>query len=427
MTEQIRRAPNGSRTTGRARRTRRAELSLRVGAQDEVFLRNLFGLTPGIRRAPWLPDRLVVDAHVPLSAPGLAGVARAAGRPYLIDPETYFLQDDQHPSSPWARIPFGISHEVTAFEWADERFRQALVKSVIDYQLDHDATMVIPPYLHLDTPDSPLIEIQADLLRKSAHYLRARDIHVPVLVVVALGWRCLHPTQGVPALAEVWAATAALDPTEIALAASRVHLGKSAPDRIAEFLTLIRSLSATYKVTAWQQGLLGELALVEGAAGYETGVGRREQCDLQSRKTQYRRPGGDAVTPRAIYLDAVARSVPKRRLEIAARNGRLWRRLVCTDPDCCTPGGTDLLGDARRHTLITRAKRLATLDAMGNTRWQWNDIADRTTAGLNLGEQINRLAPRSPATPGIELSALAAVREVAEARRHRRGRARRTA
>jgi hypothetical protein len=427
MAEQIRRVLRGSGLAGRAGSARRAELSLRVGAQDEAFLRNLFGLTPDSRRAPWLPDRLVVDAHVPLSAPGLAGIARAAGRPYLIDPETYFLQDSQHPSVPWGRVPFGNPHEVTAFKWADEGFRTTLVKSVIDYQLDHDATMLIPPYLHLDTPDDPLVGIQADLLRKSADYLRTRDIHVPVLVVVALGWRCLHPTQGVPALEEVWAATAALGPAEVALAASRVHLGKSAPDRIAEFLMLIRSLSSTYKATAWQQGLLGELAVVEGAAGYETGLGRREQCDLQNRKTQYRQPRGDSVTPRAIYLDAVARSVPKRRLEVAARNGRLWRRLICTDPDCCAPGGADLLGDARRHTLITRVKRLAALEAMDNTRWQWADIADRAAAGINLGEQINGLVPRSAATPGVELGALVAIHEVAEVRRHRPGRTRRTA
>jgi hypothetical protein len=405
----------------------RAALTLRVGAADEAFLRGLFGLAPGTRRAVWLPDRLVVDAHVPLSAPALAGVARAAGRPYLIDPETYYLQDTQHASAPWTRVPFGTAHEVSWLEWCDDRFLEALVKSVIDYQLDHGATMLIPPYLQIDTPGNRMIAVQADLLRRSAAYLRACDIHVPVVVVIATGWRCLHPTQGVPALADVWAATAEVDPEEVALAASRVNRGKSASDRIAEFLMLVRRLSATYKVTAWQQGMLGELAVVEGAAGYETGLGRREECDLQARKAQGRRALKGPITPRAVYVDTVARSVPKRRLEIASRSSRLWRQLVCTDPECCSPGGADLLRDARRHTVISRVKRLAEIDNISNTRWQWVDIATRAQVGLDLGAQLNRLAARTSATPGVELEALAAVREVADARRHRPGHIRRTA
>jgi hypothetical protein len=420
LTEQVRQTP-------RRPVADRAALTLRVSAQDEAFLRGLFGLAPGTRRARWLPDRLVVDAHVPLSAPALGGIARAAGRPYLIDPETYYLQDTQHRSAPWARVPFGIAHEISSLEWGDDRFLEALVKSVIDYQLDHGATMLIPPYLHIDTPDTPMIAAQADLLRKSATYLRTWDIHVPVLVVIAMGWRCLHPSQGVPALEEVWAATAELGPDEVALAASKVHMGKSASDRIAEFLMLVRHLSAAYTVTAWQQGMLGELAVVEGAAGYETGLGRREECDLQTRKAQGRRGQDGPIAPRAVYLDAVARSVPKRRLEIASRSSRLWRRLVCTDPECCSPGGADLLGDARRHTVISRVKRLSAIDTIANTRWQWADIAARAETGLDLGEQLNRLAARSPATPGVELDALAAVRDVADARRHRRGHIRRTA
>lgn len=406
-----------------------AEFTLRVGTTDGPFVRKLFGLNPGGRPAPHLPDRLVVDAHVPLhpQGSGLAASAREAGVPFLIDPETAYLQDLQHPDAPWCRVPFSNSAVQTPADLSSSGAQDDLVRTVIDYQVQLGATAVIAPYLHVERPDSGWIPIQAGLWRRTKAYIAAAGIHLPVIAVVAVGWRCLHPIRGVPELGEMWDALAQLGPSEVALAASKVHLGVKAEDRIAELLVLVHNLSNSYKVTMWEQGLLGEACLIEGAAGYECGIGWHETCDLQSRMSQYRHSTDGHPAARPIYLTELGRSIPKKRLQLAHGKRKIWAHLVCPFPDCCAPAGDDLLADARRHTVIARARELHELDATRTTNWRWNKLATKLEDGLALAGQINALAPSTPATPAIDVRSMRAIYEVARTRRARRGAIRRTA
>ncbi len=224
----------------------------------------------------------------------------------------------------------------------------------------------------------------------------------------------------------MWDALAVLKPSEVALAASKVHMGTQPEDRIVELLMLVRDLTRAYKVTMWQQGLLGEACVVEGAAGYECGIGWREKCDLQSRMTQHRQAGSGHLAARPIYIAELGRGVPKTRLQLATKR-KVWARLVCPFPDCCAPGGDDLLGDARRHSVVARARELEQLNSTHATNWRWNRLAQRVADGLVLAGQLNALAPSSPATPVIDTRSLRAIYEVANSRRARRGGIRRTA
>lgn len=242
-----------------------------------------------------------------------------------------------------------------------------------------------------------------------------------------MGWRCLHPIRGVPALNDVWTALAALDPAEVAVAASKVHVGARPADRIAELLMLVHNLSQTYKVTMWQQGLLGEACAIEGAAGYECGIGWRDKCDMQSRMAQHRQPSSGHPGARPVYVHELGRGVPKRRLELARTKRAVWSRLICPFPDCCSPGGDDLLGDARRHSVITRARELDQLSATPATRWRWNQLTQRYAEGMDLAVRLNALSPSSSAVPRIDTVSLRALHEVSNARRSRPGLVRRTA
>lgn len=406
-----------------------AELTTRVGATDELLVRQLYGLVPGVAPAPHRPARLVVDAHVPLSAGGhgMASVARQAGVPFLIDPETIYLQDVQHAGAPWSRVPFARATASTPADLMGAAAQEALVKSVIDYQLIHGATQLLAPYVHIERPTPGWVQVQAGLWRRTATYLKQAGIHLPVIAVVAVGWRCLHPTRGMSALSDVWTALAALDPAEVAVAASKAHLGGRPADRIVELLMLVRELTKTYKVTMWQQGLLGEACVIEGAAGYECGIGWRDKCDMQNRMAQHRRPSSGHPGAQPVYVHELGRGVSKRRLELARTKRAVWSRLVCPFPDCCSPGGDDLLGDARRHSVIARARELDQLSATPATRWRWNRLTQRYAEGINLGARLNALSPSTSAVPGIELSSLLALHQVANARRSRPGVVRRTA
>lgn len=406
-----------------------AELTTRVGAADELLVRRLYGLVPGISPAPYRPARLVVDAHVPLGAGGadLATVARQAGVPFLVDPETIYLQDVQHTGAPWAKVPFARTTASTPADLMGTAPQEALVKSVIDYQMAHGATQLIAPYVHIERPTPGWVQVQAGLWRRTASYLKQAGINLPVIAVVAIGWRCLHPTRGVPALSDLWTALAALDPAEVAVAASKVHLGARPADRIVELLMLVRELTTTYKVTMWQQGLLGEACVIEGAAGYECGIGWRDKCDMQNRMTQHRRPSSGHPGARLVYVYELGRGVSKRRLELARTKRAVWSRLICPFADCCSPGGDDLLGDARRHSVIARARELDQLNATSAPRWRWNRLTQRYAEGLDLAVRLNALSPSTSAVPGIETFSLHALHQVANARRSRPGVVRRTA
>lgn len=413
----------------RTRHTGPAQLTTRVGAADGLFLRRLYGLVPGAMPAPHRPARVVVDAHVPLSnnGSGLAKVVREAGVPFLIDPETTYLQDVQHADAPWCAVPYARAAACTPADLASAASQDSLVKAVVDYQIVHDASAVILPYVHVERPTSGWVQVQAGLWRRAKVYIEQTGINVPVIALVAIGWRCLQPLRGVPALNPMWDALAFLSPDEVALAASKVHMGANPADRIAELLMLVRDLSRTYTVTMWQQGLLGEACVIEGAAGYECGIGWREKCDLQSRMSQGRSRTSGHPAARPIYVHEIGRGVPKRRLELARTKRLVWARLVCPFPDCCAPAGQDLLGDARRHSVVARARELEELDATRATRWRWNRLTQRLADGLELAERLNALGPSSSALPAIDMASLRAIHEVANARRSRPGIIRRTA
>ena len=298
---------------------------------------------------------------------------------------------------------------------------------VLDGHLEHGATSVIAPYFHIERPDSRWADVQGDVWRRTRAYVEREAINLPVIAVVALGWRCLHPLQGLPKLSRLWDSLAALDAAEIALAASKVHMGARPHDRLVELLMAVRSLSGDYKVTMWQQGLLGEICIIEGATGYECGIGWREKCDLQTRKAQQRRPSDGHPSARSVYIREIGRGVPKPRLELARAKRRTWAELVCPYPDCCAPGGKDLLGDARRHSVVARAHELETLNATRASQWRWNHLTQRTLWGLEIAEALNALAPASSHIPRIDLKSFEAIYTVANTRRGRRPVARRTA
>jgi hypothetical protein len=88
-----------------------ADLIVRISGCDEALLSRLVGppRSGSPSTATRRPDRIVVDAHTAASTPSIARTARRAGLPMLVDPQTFYLQDDQYPADPWAQLPFASS------------------------------------------------------------------------------------------------------------------------------------------------------------------------------------------------------------------------------------------------------------------------------------------------------------------------------
>lgn len=398
-----------------------SEFLARFGTDDEALLRRVLGVgAAGPTRSA--PDRIVVDAHVPSRAPALSVMARRAGRAFLIDPQTYYLQDLQHPQFPWTSTPFGRPEPVTPADLTSTKALDALVIACVEYQLAHDATAVIPPYVHIEKIGDGWSDVQAALWARTARYLHEQCIGLPVIAVVALGWTTLAPQLREQCLSKLAASLRALRPVEIALAASKIDQGVRPADRLAELVLTIRHLRRIAPVIAWQQGVLGEAAVAAGAIGYECGIGWRERCDLQSAMRQHRAaPAPDGrFAARPVYVPQLGRSLPKATVVQLMSNRGIAPDLICMDPQCCPRGGQSLLGDAREHALASRRRQLAEVAQSDQPAWQWRVLADRADAALALAARVNFYVKSLPAEPRIarvDIGALTAMQVVANNRR----------
>ena len=399
-----------------------AELLIRPSGGDEAMLERLLAAGQD------MPNRIVVDAHTAATRTGFASIAGAAGLPFMIDPQTYYFQDIQHPGDPWANLPFAEPRAFTSSELRNRATMADLVQEVVDFQLMQNATRIIPPYFHIENVANGWPEVQALAWRLTRDYLDSKGIALPVTAVLAVGWRCTHPTLGVSQLSVVWRALTALAPDEVALAASKVHAGTTASDRLIDLLVLVERLSSDRPVLAWQQGLLGEACVAAGAIGYETGVGWREKCELQTKMTDHRAAPDAASHPaaRPVYIEALGRSVPKRTLEQLSAIRPLWRQTLCLDPTCCRPGGSNYLDDSRDHSIRARRRSLDAVQAISQPHWRWNYLATKAEDGLELARRINARRARGLEIFQIDTIPLQAIAAVANSRRSRR-RATRTA
>ncbi len=317
----------------------------------------------------------------------------------------------------WAALPYAnqLSHSPGDFTPA---VVDRVVGQCLEHQLKHGASAVIAPYLHLDpTHGGGWVQLQLALWRATRDHLDRAGLTVDVIGLLALDWKLLGRASWPAAVHPLQAGLADLGVTEIALAASKVDQGVRPDHRLIDLVATIRRLRRTAPVTAWQQGTLGEAAIAAGAAGYETGIGRRERCDLRGQMSQHRTDSGPGPRLQGIYIPQLGRSVTKRNLEILLDDRRIGPHLVCIDPGCCPAGRDSLLGDARAHTIAQRARRVDEMQRIDIVGWQWNYLADHSAGALELAERANAVLSRAGAKGAVNIGALTAINRVANTRR----------
>ncbi len=399
-----------------------ADLVIRAGGDDVALMERV--LAAALERRP---HSVVVDAHTAWRTGRVAAAARRAGIPFLVDPQTHFLQDFQHAADSWAQLPFAVPQPCTPAELLRPRRLDFLVAAVVEHQLSCGATAIIAPYVHLERPGDGWADVQVQLWRASTRYLEQQGIKVDLVAVIALGWRLLDRSTWPVALRPLIAALHQdLHPVEVAVAASKVDQGVRPEARLASFVAVIRQLRRQHwPVLAWQQGLLGEAAVAAGAAGYECGIGRREHCDLAAHMRTRRKPENASTgrAARAVYTVGLRRSVPKRLLEELVRSApRIAAQLTCLDVVCCPAGQAALLSDARAHTIAARRRSLDLVAQAAHVAWKWNLLARDATAALDLAAQINTAAQRGLGINRINTGALTATLIYADNRRQNLGR-----
>lgn len=380
------------------------ELLIRAASADTRLVGNLCApASAGLLAAPRLPlTGVVTDATVAAHRPVFARTAEAAAIPYMVDPLTPFLAEEQDPDDDWARLPFATARKVAPAELSDPGFQERLIESVIAFQRDRGATWLIPPYLYAARVGDPLAQINLQLLTRTARYLDRERISLPVVPVFAASLLAFGPQAA-------WAA--GLDPfleaagmltnlRYVALSWSTSSPGHESYQKLAHLFTATEHAATRAYVLSWRQGLYGLPLTACGAAGYETGAGRLERLHYpQLLSTRRPKPVNEGETDDSVrmtshvYLSALGRSVPKPVAVELFKDPTLLASLVCLHPEtCCADGASSMMTDWREHAVRERSRELRDMERIPASRaWRLNGAASLAARAHTVARDANRL------------------------------------
>lgn len=371
------------------------DLLIRAARNDHTVIEKLCApASAGLWSARRLPlSGVVADANVVAERAQLRKTADAAAIPYLIDPVTPLLQDDQAPDHPWARLPFATAERQTPEDLDHPDLQDELIERTLDFQREHGATLLIPPYLYSPKFGDGWFEMNLQLLRRSARYLEREGIDLPVVAVFAASLLEYGPrSTWNEGLDRYLAVADSMNLRYVACSWSASDPGKESYAKLAHLITATRHVSTGRPVIGWRQGLYGLPLLAAGAAGYETGAGQLERCHYPAfaanRRPKVSSPEDDGDdrggSSAFVYFSAFGRSLPRRVAKALLENPRLRGSLVCIDDaSCCPDGASSMVNDWREHAVRARDRELRDLDAMPpSLLWRLNSVARRAERSL---------------------------------------------
>jgi hypothetical protein len=363
----------------------------------------------------------VLDAPTAAARPTFRAAAEAAGLPLLIDPLTHLLQDEQPANQGWASLPFAHPEPAKPSDFANPSVLDELIERTFEFQLEHGASVLIPPYFHMTSHEDPWFRVQVAALRRTAAYLRADGINLPVAPVFAgslrrfgsrVSWSSgvdefLHGVRDMNVRF-----------VGVALSSSRSQRGDTA-DRIGTYLATVAHVADAAPAVAWRQGQYGLAAAAVGAAGYQTGAGTDERCDLpaHSRSRRPQPPAGEFRMQKRIYLREFGRSVSGQAAEALLANGYLRGALTCAVPTCCPDGASSMLSNWRQHALRARARDLDELRAMPNMAWRLNHVARQAERAADDARAANQVLENAGVAERLPEDSFRSLAEVADALR----------
>lgn len=395
------------------------ELLIRPGANDHEVIKDL--LAPGagavlLPRARPLIDRLVLDAQVAEARRDFAETARDAGVPVLVDPLTIYLQGELREADKWVQLPFGEARKLTADELGNPFRREALVASVVDFEVERGATAIIPPYPYVSSPTDPFFELALDLLRGTSRYMSRNGIALPVVPILCAqlksfgsekSWR-----EGIDRFA-----SAALDLGPEAIGVCLSPAGSLHDDSYNKILRLFAATRRVKKtgtrVIAWRQGIYGPGLVAAGIDGYETGIGTRERANVASaiRARKPPRPGkkpSGGAGP-GIYLEPLHRSVVSKVGETLLGHRSMRPKLMCDDERCCPNGAASTLDQRRHHAVRSRSRELAAIENQPHVSWRLHQVGKDARSAVNLAVQANRVLEEAGVRERIGVSGYEAL------------------
>jgi hypothetical protein len=400
------------------------ELLIRPALNDHEVVSDL--LAPGgtgimVGRQRPLISRLVVDAPVAARRPQFAEAAAGAGIPFLVDPLTPLLHGVLRDEDPWARLPFGRAGDVAPAEFAARSDRDHYVAEVVEFELSHSATAVIPPYPYVSAPDDPWFLVALDWIRLTRTAMERDGVAVPLVPVLCAQLMKMGAEKAWNIGLDRFASAARdAGAQAVGLCLSPAGDGKDSYHKLWRLFLAMSHLKIVLglPVIAWRQGIYGPALVAAGVDGYETGIGISEQSNIRSNIAARRPPkpgkkpgrGGAA----GVFVEPLGRSLNPRVARRLLENQSMRAKVMCTDERCCPQGVASTLEHPREHAVRSRARELATLGALPARPWRLNHIAMKAQAAVTLAQQANRLLANVGEPLQIKTTSLEALARVAE-------------
>jgi hypothetical protein len=359
------------------------DLLIRAGREDHKVIEALCApATAGLWNPRALPlTGVVADAHVAAERASLRETAEAAGIPFLIDPLTPLLVDEQVPGKGWATLPYAQADKVSASDLGHHALQDELIDQVIGFQREQGATVLIPPYVYVDKRNSAWLAINQDLLKRTARYLERENISLPVAPVFAASLHQFGAQATWDVGLEPFLAIAKeMNTRHVGLSFSWTEQRKASYQAVAMLMTAVQHAADTgVRVLPWRQGIYGVALTGVGAAGYETGPGRAEAAhypELMARRRPTEKPSTGGGGEANVYFSAFGRSIDRVAATAMLSNRLLRAQLVCPESSCCPDGASSMTTGWREHAVRARHRELVEIERMpAAPSWRLNKIA----------------------------------------------------
>jgi hypothetical protein len=400
------------------------ELLIRPALNDHEVVADL--LAPGgaavmIGKHRPLISRLVVEAPIAARRPQFAEAAAGAGIPFLVDPLTPLLQGDLRDDDSWAKLLFGRAPQAQPDDYSHLGDQERLVDEVVEFEVEHGATAIVPPYPYVSGPDDPWFPIALSLLQLTRRRIDALGVALPIIPILCGQLMKFGADRAWGDGLDRFAAIAReMGAHALAVCLSPAGSGKDSYHKVWRLFNTVDHLKklSDIPVFVWRQGVLGPALVAAGIDGYETGMGLSEQTNVRSNIAARKPPkpgrkpgrGGSA----GIYLEPLGRSLNPRVAKHLLGDASMRAKVMCADERCCPQGVASTLGHPREHAVRSRARELATLAALPARSWRLNHIVTRAEAALTLANQANRVLENANEPLRIHTVGLEALSRVSE-------------
>ena len=307
---------------------------------------------------------IVIDACHPKRSQDLRAYARGADLEVVLDPRSVDLSTAGGIQRSGVReLPWSSGDLDTPSDFTPRRMGEyscTLAQTAVEL----GATAVLAPTHYLEAALTPWFDIDLGLAAR----LRARLDEDPagrrirIYYPLASSLAVLHPapvaSRAVQGLSRL-AAKAVIDAIWIRM--HRFGTNLAGPLTLPRYIRLARELHAAgVPLVAERTGTVGLPLMALGAvAGIESGIthGERFQYNDLTKPRALKQSGG--LTPR-VYFPAIGVFLTRKQAK-GFLNSRGVKGTFGCQLDCCPAGVTDMLGEARRHFLVTRSREVQQL------------------------------------------------------------------